>query len=367
MRRRYIDNIRWTTVVLVVFYHVIFLYSAIEPELGLGPFRPVQYQDAFPYIVYPWFMALLFVVSGISSRLYLESHTGKEYLGSRTRKLLVPSTLGLFVFQWIQGYVSMGISGGVFDGLPFFVRYLILVASGTGVLWFIQLCWVYSAALLLVRKAEKDRLYSLCGKFPTWALVLLVFPLWGASKILNAPMVIVYRVGFYGFCFFLGYFVFAHKELVDRLAKAWLPLSAAAVCLCVLFLVTFWGKPYAHHQVLDTFLCNAYAWSAILAVFAMAKRFWDRESPFGAWMRSWSWGLYVFHYLGISACGYWLDTLGVHTPWVCYPAVTAAGFVGAYVLYQIISRIPVLRWCVLGYSPRLPLGEGAAAAADEGR
>ena len=103
MRRRYIDNIRWTTVVLVVFYHVIFLYSAIEPELGLGPFRPVQYQDAFPYIVYPWFMALLFVVSGISSRLYLESHTGKEYLGSRTRKLLVPSTLGLFVFQWIQG------------------------------------------------------------------------------------------------------------------------------------------------------------------------------------------------------------------------------------------------------------------------
>ena len=220
MRRRYIDNIRWTTVVLVVFYHVIFLYSAIEPELGLGPFRPVQYQDAFPYIVYPWFMALLFVVSGISSRLYLESHTGKEYLGSRTRKLLVPSTLGLFVFQWIQGYVSMGISGGVFDGLPFFVRYLILIASGTGVLWFIQLCWVYSAALLLVRKAEKDRLYSLCGKFPTWALVLLVFPLWGASKILNAPMVIVYRVGFYGFCFFLGYFVFAHKELVDRLEKS---------------------------------------------------------------------------------------------------------------------------------------------------
>ena len=45
MRRRYIDNIRWMTVVLVVFYHVIFLYSAIEPELGLGPFRPVQYQD----------------------------------------------------------------------------------------------------------------------------------------------------------------------------------------------------------------------------------------------------------------------------------------------------------------------------------
>lgn len=348
MRRHYIDNIRWATVVLVVFYHVIFLYNAIEPELGLGPFGSVQYQDAYQYMVYPWFMALLFVVSGISSRLYLENHTRKEYLRSRSRKLLVPSTIGLFVFQWIQGLVNVRISGGVFDGLPLPVRFLIFIASGTSVLWFIQLCWVYSVVLLWIREIEKDRLYRLCQNLPMWALAALVFPLWGASKILNAPMIVVYRVGIYGFCFFLGYFIFAHREVMDRLAKAWLSLSAAAVCLCILFLVTYWGKPYAHHEVLDTFLCNAYAWSAILAVFALAKQFWDRESPFRAWMRSWSWGLYVFHYLGISACGYWLDTLGVHSPWVCYPAVTVAGFAGAYILYQVIRRIPVLRWCVLG-------------------
>lgn len=349
MRRHYIDNIRWTAVVLVVFYHVIFLYSAVEPELGLGPFRPVQYQDAFPYIVYPWFMALLFAVSGISSRLYLETHTGKAYLRARTRKLLVPSTVGLLVFQWIQGLINIRISGGVFDGLPFFVRFLILIASGTGVLWFVQLCWIYSVVLLLVRKLEKDRLYRLCQNLPVWALAVLVLPLWGASKILNTPVIVVYRVGFYGFCFFLGYFVLSHEKVIAGLAKAWLPLTAAAGSLCALFLVTYWGKPYAHHAVLDTFLCNAYAWIAILSVFALAKRFWDRESPFGSWMRSWSWGLYVFHYLGISACGYWLDTLGVHTPWVCYPAVTVAGFAGAYILYQVIRRIPVLRWCVLGY------------------
>ena len=348
MRKPYIDNIRWTTVVLVVFYHVIFLYNAVEPGLGLGPFRPVQYQDAFQYMVYPWFMALLFVVSGVSSRLYLMRHTRKEYRKARTRKLLVPSTLGLFAFQWIQGYVSMAISGGDFHELPVFIRFLILIASGQGVLWFVQLCWLYSMVLLLVLRIEKDRLYALCRKTPLWATLLLVLPLWGASHVLNAPTITVYRVGIYGLCFFLGYFLFSQEEIVDRLARHWLPLTAAAMALCVLFLLTFWGKPYAHHQVLDTFLCNAYAWSAILAVFAAAKRFGNRETPFGAWMRGWSWGLYVFHYLGISACGWWLNTLGIHNPWICYPAVTAAGFVGAYVLYQIISRIPWLRWCVLG-------------------
>ena len=95
-------------------------------------------------------------------------------------------------------------------------------------------------------------------------------------------------------------------------------------------------------------MCNAYTWAAILAVLAAFHRFWNRPTAFGTWMCGWSWGLYVFHYLGISACGYWLKTLGIHSPWVCYPLTTAAGFVGAYLLYQVIGRIPLLRWCVLG-------------------
>ena len=47
--------------------------------------------------------ALLFVVSGMSARYYLQSHTTKQFLKDKTRKLLVPSTIGLFVFQWLLG------------------------------------------------------------------------------------------------------------------------------------------------------------------------------------------------------------------------------------------------------------------------
>ena len=68
------------------------------------------------YLVYPWFMPVLFLISGIGSRLYLDSHTDKEFMKSRTLKLLVPSTIGLFFFQFIQGYVSMSRGGGI-EGL----------------------------------------------------------------------------------------------------------------------------------------------------------------------------------------------------------------------------------------------------------
>ena len=108
MRKKYLDNIRWITVVIVVLYHVIYMYNAegILGVVGKITKLDVQYYDVFQYAVYPWIMAILFIVSGISSRLYLEKHSVKEFAKSRTRKLLVPSTIGLVAFQFIQGYLN---------------------------------------------------------------------------------------------------------------------------------------------------------------------------------------------------------------------------------------------------------------------
>ena len=112
MRKSYIDNIRWLTVILVVLYHVIYMFNGIETFGVIGPFAKVQYQDAFQYIVYPWFMLLLFLVSGMSARFALNNRSAKEFIRNRTRKLLVPSTLGLLVFWWILGYYNLQIGGG---------------------------------------------------------------------------------------------------------------------------------------------------------------------------------------------------------------------------------------------------------------
>ena len=48
---------------LVVLYHVIYMFNGIETFGVIGPFSDVQYQDAFQYIVYPWVYAV--VVCGI--------------------------------------------------------------------------------------------------------------------------------------------------------------------------------------------------------------------------------------------------------------------------------------------------------------
>ena len=89
MRKTYLDNIKWMTVVIVVIYHVIYMFNGVVTSGVIGPFAPVQYQDACLYFVYPWFMLLLFVISGMSARYSLNGHSEKEFLKSRTTKLLV--------------------------------------------------------------------------------------------------------------------------------------------------------------------------------------------------------------------------------------------------------------------------------------
>ena len=88
MRKTYVDNIRWITVVLVVIYHVIYMFNGSVTAGVIGPFKPVQYQDAIQYFLYPWFMLLLFVVSGMSARYYLNGHSDKEFLKTRTKSSL---------------------------------------------------------------------------------------------------------------------------------------------------------------------------------------------------------------------------------------------------------------------------------------
>ena len=351
MRKSYLDNIKWITILLVVIYHVLYMYNAegIPGTMGKITDLDVQYYDMYQYFVYPWFMFVLYIVSGISARSYLDRHSGREFLVSRTEKLLVPSTLGLFAFQFIQGIVNAKIAGG-FESLmqaPVIIRFLITVVSGTGVLWFIQVLWVFSVLLIPVRRIEKDRLWKACEGVGVPVLVLMAVPVWGAAQILNTPIIAVYRFGFYAMAFFLGYFVFSHEEVISRIEKNLIWLLPAALMLGAGFCIVYFGKNYADAPVNRTVLFTGYAWFMSLAVIGGAKKFLDFETPLTKWMAKKSFGLYMFHYLGISTAALLIGRSGIH-PALVYAISLIAGFLAGYVLYEVISRIPGYRFLVLG-------------------
>ena len=360
MRKHYLDNIRWPTVILVVVYHVLFMYNSVGLAVGTFPTEGPHYQDALLYMLYPWFMIILFIISGISARIYLEKHSIREFIRSRTDKLLVPSTLGLFVWCWIQGWISMKSSQLISpepimpENIPAPVMYFIQVLSGIGVLWFIQLLWVFSIVLALIRKLEKGKLYALCGKATTPVVILLVIPLFFAGLVLNTPFIPVYRFGYYGFGFLLGYFLFSQDAVIDRLRKYRFIFLPAALALGIFYTVMYYGQNYAdataHIEVINSVPAVAFAWVAVLAIFSCAREWFDKESNFTRFMVKKSFGIYMFHYIGLSAMALFLYRYEAVPLAVRYIAVLVAGLAAGYVLPEIIRRIPVLRFLIMGIS-----------------
>ena len=352
MRKQYLDHTRSITVILVLIYHVIYMFNSVQTDGVIGPFMEIQYQDVYQYLVYPWFMLLLFVISGMSSRFYLERHSDREFIRSRTVKLLVPSTLGLFVFWWIQGYYNMTIAGAFMQfpvEMPKVVLFFIMILSGTGVLWYIQLLWFFSVLLVFLRKFEKDRFYMKCEKAGILILLLMTPVIYLSAQVLNTPLIVVYRFGIYGMGFLIGYFILSHETVMKRLGNIRWVLSVSALLLAILFIKVFWLAPYADHVVLDSLLCNVYAWIMVLAILSMMHTYGNVESSILTWLKNKSWGLYLFHYLPISMTALYLHLYASFLPaWIHYLLCAFTGFAGALLLDTVIRRIPVLCFLVMG-------------------
>lgn len=362
-RKHWIDNLRWVTVLLVLFYHVFYFYNNKGVFGGVGGFGDYpeckQYQDIVMYILYPFFMPLLFILAGIGSRYALEKQSTKEWFKARTRKLLVPGTIGLFVFHWMIGYFNTVVAErqGVFDGVPAIVKYFIMVFSGTGPLWFIQVLWLLCLVLLLVRVIDrKDRFYNWCGKANLVVVILLGVLFWvGEQTLIKNPrpesldgLLNLYKPLFYLVPFLLGYFVFAHDEVQERIRKAWIPLMACAVVAGTTLVVLTFGQDNTSPQYLGSPLNCFYGWLMCLAMMAWFKAKFDYTGTFAGYMTRNSFGIYIVHYLVIASLGYMMKTYTSLAPWMMYVILFVAVMTISPLLNEIIKRIPFIRWCVLG-------------------
>ena len=360
MRKHWIDNLRWVTVLLVLLYHVFYFYNNKGVFGGIGGFGDgPQYQDVVMYILYPWFMPLLFILAGISARYALEKYPAKEWFKARTRKLLVPGTIGLLVFQWMVGYFNTVVAAreGVFDGVPVIGRYFICAFSGIGPLWFIQLLWLLCAVLLLVRALDrKDKFWNWCGKAGIVTIILLGVLFWAGEKtLIRNPrpesldgLLNLYKPLFYLIPFLLGYFVFSHNQTQEKLRNAWIPLMVCAVISGAILIGTTFGQNNTSPEYLGSPLNCLYGWLACLAMMGWFQAKFDRTGTFASYMTRSSYGIYIVHYLVIASLGYMMRQYTQLPPCAMYAIITIAVFTLSPLLYETLRRIPLVRWAVLG-------------------
>ena len=357
MRRHWLDNLRWVTVILVLIYHVFYFYNNKGVFGGIGGFvdNPMaQPQDVLMYILYPWLMMLFFLMAGISARYSLEKHPIREWFRVRTRKLLVPSTIGLLVFQWMVGYFNA--RWYLPEGIPALVKWPIYAISGIGPLWFIQDLWLFSLIMPLFKRLDdRYRFHEFCGRLSAPILVLAggVIVFLASQLLIMHPrensadgLLNLYKPLTYFILFLMGYFVFSNEAAQDKVAKVHKPLLFCAIAAGIALVWIGWGNDYTSPQYLSGWLNCLYAWLMILAMLGLFKARFDRTDRFRGYMSRSSYGIYIVHYLIIVAVGTFLKAYCAN--WLCYVVLLTAVLFLSPAIYEILRRIPVVRWCVLG-------------------
>lgn len=385
-RKHFLDNIRWVVVLSVLFFHVIFYYHAQGGYFGtVGGFKKRQWQDLFMYCLHPWFMMSLFMVAGVSSRYALQRQTHVSFLKSRTRKLLLPCTLGLFFIGWIRYYyLALAIeelSPGdsifkIFSGIRGLPSLCEKVFCLIGHLWFVIDLWLFSVLIVFLRWVEKDRLYAWIGRLfsegrkddgsqssriPAYFLIVFggLLLVWIAVRFSDLSFRYQwmtswwYRLYFpikYFTAFLLGYFVFSHDIVQERVAEMRISVLAVALIVNICFSYKYWdaGIMFIDFRALDSLLGNAAGWLTMLALMGCFKAWADKTNRFAAYMTKASYGIYVIHYLVIAVVGYYMKAYTALPPWAMYLIMTVAVFTLSPLLYEIIRRIPFVRWCVFG-------------------
>lgn len=350
-RKYYLDNIRWITVVLVIVYHIIYIFncSGIISNINV---QGIAILDTFCIFVYPWFMCLLFVISGMATKYSLGKRSGKEFLKDRAKRILVPSLVGIFAYGWVCGlitskYADMFAGNG--DMIPGAIKYLIYSLTGIGPLWYCHVLFIASVLILLIRKIDKkDKLSDLGKKVKLWMLIPLAFVVWESSHILNTPLITVYRFGIYLLMFFLGYYIFSNEVVQDKLQKYSIALIAVTCIVGILYVIKFYGQNYAADSVLQGLFTNMYLWLAIIAILAFGKRYLNFSNKFSTYMTRNNFAFYVLHYNIVLVSGHLVVTY-LNLPFALnYVIIAISTVIVLPFLAEVIKRIPVINSLLLG-------------------
>lgn len=350
MRRSFIDNARNSLVLLVVVYHVVYIFNSVGVISNINV-KGVPQFDVLMYLVYPWFMCCLFLIGGISAKYALDKFSAKQFLKKRVKRLLIPSICGIFIYGWFAGYVTnvyFDMFAGNGDLIPGFIKYFIYCFAGIGPLWFAHELFLASVVLLIIRKIDKKgKLLELGAKANIFVIFALVLAVWGSAQILNTPLIEVYRNGIYILFFLLGYYVFSHENVQELLAKYSILIIGIAAISEVAFTVVYFGENYSAMEVLKAPLANICAWFGSLAVIAGFKRWGDKETKLTRYLNKRNFGIYVLHYHLLIVGFMIIRNMGLPV-WSYYIILLVLEIIMVPLAYEVISRIPVLRFLVLG-------------------
>jgi fucose 4-O-acetylase-like acetyltransferase len=372
-RLLFIDNIRWTLIVIVICHHAGVTYSHVGDWYYMdgaqpGPVTTLLMGAALTFDQ-AYFMGFLFLIAGYFVPRAFESKGPALFLRDRAARLGIPSLVYMFLLHPFIVHVLLR----YFDARSspsFFAAYPDFVTSGavlgaTGPMWFAVALLLFSTAYACIRIATRGGAMPQVLPVPTHAGIAAIILLIAACTFL-VRMVQPIGTSFLNmqFCFFSQYVVLFALGIVARrgdwfarlprqLGLTWLRVAILGGVPAWFLLVAMPGIGGGNVQALRggmTWQSAAYSlWESFfclgvcLGLTVLFRDHFNRQGRFAAWMSRNSFSAYLFHPPLLIAVTLGLKPLAVGGTvkfvLACMLAVPLTFLVSAF----LRPRLPVLR------------------------
>lgn len=348
MRKHFIDNLRWIDVFLLIPYHAAQAFNTWG-EQNYILFEPNKILSSFIVFFSPFFMPLLFLLAGMSTRYALKKRTYGQYIIERVKRLIVPFVFGTLVFCPILAYIG-DVTNYAYKG-SFFEHYKVFFTKWTdlsgfdggfhvGQFWFLYFLFIISLVsvgiIALTNKNIKKQLKA--DNLPFITVCLMVIPL---PFLYNLLSVGGKSFAEYLYVFLIGYYVMSYDKMIEKSEKyRYVSLTIGlAANIANVYMFIWSGNDYGTINV----IAKAFAeWFLLLALIGIGKNRLDLKNKATEYMSQRSFPYFSLHFVWIVLFQYWFaDILNSNTVMLyIVPIICAYG--ATWICSEICLKVPIL-------------------------
>ena len=367
-----LDWLRIAAFALLILYHIGMYF--VEWDWHVKAARPQEWLELPMMALNPWRLLLLFLISGVASRILLRKLGGAgAFARGRSARLLIPLLAGVILFVPPQPWAELAGKAGYRESyLHFWLNDYFRFGETAGVilptynhLWFVAYLWLYTMALALLAMlpgGARARLQSAFDRlFSGPRLLVLPILYLALTRIFLHPLfpethAIVddpYTHAVYGVAFFFGVAAAGSDGIWKSIVARWKPaalLGVAAYAAIVLMDVFIAGDSGEAELLARQVARSVQAWGVTIGLLGFALVYLHRDGPVRRYLTDAIFPWYIAHQTIIVVAGHALKPHGL-APSAEFAIILAATVIGCAATYEIGKRIGWLR-PLIGLAPR---------------
>jgi Acyltransferase family. len=348
MRKNYIDNLRWIFIIVLIPYHAAQAWNTWgEPNYIF--FEGNRIISSVIVFFSPYYMHLLFLLAGMSTRFALARRSWGQFIKERAKRLLVPLVFGTLLFMPVMTYLADRFNYG-YNG-TFLGHYKVFFTKLTdwtgadggfsfGQFWFLLYLFVISCFALGIIALQKRIIKKQTEDTPLWLILLLGLPLPLLDEILSIGGK---SLAAFLYVFMIGYFIFSKNKVVEKISRYYYVLLAIGLAATVANVYLFlWSN--VEYPVVNTITNYISKWFMLLAMISLGKRFLDKRGKIAEYMSARSFPFFSFHFIYVVLLQYVMAIPFKDNTVLLYFLPVIASYVCTFISVELCIRVPVLRF-----------------------